>query len=49
MKNVELVINKQLYRFGFWPLILTIIFIIITVIIIAILIHKELNRKDDKK
>ena len=43
MKNVELVINKQLYRFGFWPLILTIIFII------AILIHKELNRKDDKK
>ena len=49
MKNVELVINKQLYRFGFWPLILTIIFMIITVIIIAILIHEELNRKDDKK
>ena len=49
MKNIEIVINKQLFRFGFWPLILTILFVIIAIVIIAILIQKELKRKDDKK
>ena len=49
MKDIEFVINKPFFRLGFWPLILTIIFVILSVTIIAILIHKELKGKDDKK
>ena len=49
MKNIELVINKYLFRFGFWPLTLTIIFVLTTIIIIAILIHKELKKEGIKR
>ena len=49
MKNIEFVINKQLFRYGFWPLVLTIIFVITTLIIITILIQKELKKEGRKK
>ena len=49
MKNIELVINKYLFEFGFWPLLLTIIFVLVTIIIITILIQKELKKEGVKK
>ena len=49
MKNIEFVINKQLFKYGCWPLILTILFVLLTIIIITILIQKELKKEGRKK
>ena len=45
MKGVEPVLNKVLLKYGFWPLWITVIVVLLIIIITAILVYKELKGK----
>lgn len=52
MKSIKFIVNKEILRINKIPFILTILFVIITLIIVAILVYKELKKegiKNDKK
>ena len=44
MKGFELLLNGRLLRYGFWPLIITLIVVLIIIIITTILVRKEIKR-----